>query len=326
MLFSKSKNQEKNGPFVVDATHPIEEETVRRWRDIAAQRNQRNLFDDAEEDLNYRSPHAVAAEWPSAKPAEIPNPFAGIGSGMPIDDFDSSYSPASEFEEFETAQHFEQQSLEGHTIELRDDSYSEDEMLETAPTQHQGIFSHHQAPTAVTTESTLMNHRFADSSLEIPEAQATMMSRPAPQQAAMIPPKAVAPAPEAKPSAILSDLSLPIEQDLKRRFGTNIKSALGPGTVIEGTFRFDSPVCVDGTLTGEITSTSALIVGADANINGTIKVGSLIVLGTVNGSVDATELVEIRKGGMLDGDLNCQRIVIEDGGWFEGRVTMREAE
>lgn len=114
------------------------------------------------------------------------------------------------------------------------------------------------------------------------------------------------------------DLNIPIEEDLKRRFGSHIRSALGPGTVIEGTFRFDSPVCIDGTLTGEVCSTSALIVGDQATVNAQVKVGSLIVMGQVYGEIEANELIEIRAGGQLRGDIVTRRLVMEEGGWFNG--------
>ncbi len=115
-----------------------------------------------------------------------------------------------------------------------------------------------------------------------------------------------------------SDLSLNVEEDLKRRFGANIQSALGPGTVIEGTFRFDNPVCIDGTMLGEVTSTSVLIVGEQATVKAKVKVGSLIVLGQVTGEIEAAELIEIRAGGRLDGDILTKRLAIEDGGYYQG--------
>ena len=116
-----------------------------------------------------------------------------------------------------------------------------------------------------------------------------------------------------------SNPKLDIEEDLRRRFGTNIKSAIGPGTVIEGKFKFDSPVRVDGSLSGEITSSSVLIVGSEANIKGNIDVGSIIILGSVTAEINATDLVEIRAGGRLEGDITTQRIKVEEGGMFSGK-------
>lgn len=119
-------------------------------------------------------------------------------------------------------------------------------------------------------------------------------------------------------AAPIAETGLSVDQDLRRRFGGNVRSALGPGTVIEGKFSFDGPVRVDGTLTGEINSSSALIVGEQAQVNGTISVGSLVVLGMVEGPVHAEELVEIKSGGQLDGDIVTAKLIVEDGGCFNG--------
>lgn len=114
---------------------------------------------------------------------------------------------------------------------------------------------------------------------------------------------------------------LPPEEEIRVRFGTNIKSALGPGTIIEGKFRFDSPVSIEGTLIGEVFSNSVLIVGAQANVTAKITVGSLIVLGKVHGDVECEELLEIKSTGYLEGDIRSKRIAIDDGGYFRGLCT-----
>lgn len=115
-----------------------------------------------------------------------------------------------------------------------------------------------------------------------------------------------------------SDPGLGVEEDLQRRFGARVKEAIGAGTVIEGKLSFDAPVRIDGTLTGEVTSTSTLIVGEQGVINASIDVGSLIILGQVNGDVESKDLVEIKAGGRLEADIRTKRLVIEDGGVFNG--------
>ncbi|MBL7663108.1 polymer-forming cytoskeletal protein [bacterium] len=115
-----------------------------------------------------------------------------------------------------------------------------------------------------------------------------------------------------------SDPSLTLEDDLQRRFGTHIRAAIGTGTVIEGKLSFDSPVRVEGTLHGEVTSPSALIVGSHGIVDAKVRVGTLIVLGTVTGDIQVEDLIEIRRGGRLDADITVKRLVIEDGGAFNG--------
>ena len=124
----------------------------------------------------------------------------------------------------------------------------------------------------------------------------------------------------------VSNNSIAVEDDLKRRLGDNVKSALGAGTVIEGKFKFDSPVRIDGSLTGEVSSSSVLIVGQGAVVEGEIDVGSLIVLGSVRGRVSANELVEVRAGGALEADIETSRICIDDGAYFQGSCRIKASE
>jgi cytoskeletal protein CcmA (bactofilin family) len=106
-----------------------------------------------------------------------------------------------------------------------------------------------------------------------------------------------------------------LEQDI-------IKTAIGYGTIIEGKFKFDSPVRIDGELTGEIVSNSVLIVGETAVLRAQIKVGNLIVYGKVVGDVFVDELVHIKSDGLLEGNITTKRLAVDDGGYFKGSVAM----
>lgn len=107
------------------------------------------------------------------------------------------------------------------------------------------------------------------------------------------------------------------------RFG-KLRSALGPGTVIQGKLSFDTPVRIDGKLSGEIFSSQAIIVGATGSVEGDIDVASLVVLGVVRGKVRA-QRVEVLKGGRLEADFTSPVFTIEDGGSFNGRAAMTPA-
>ena len=115
------------------------------------------------------------------------------------------------------------------------------------------------------------------------------------------------------------DISISAFHDIKRRFGSQISSALGPGAIIDGEFCFDEPICVDGKLSGEIKSNSFLIVGEQAIVDANIEVAGIIILGKVSGKVKASEFVEIRNGGELDSDVYSPKIIIEDGASFNGK-------
>lgn len=102
-----------------------------------------------------------------------------------------------------------------------------------------------------------------------------------------------------------------------------IRSALGPGTVIQGKLSFDTPVRIDGKLSGEIYSSKSLIVGNTGVIEAEIHVAALIVMGVVRGNIRASEKVELLQGGELYGDVTTPYMVMEDGAFFNGCCTMQ---
>lgn len=110
-------------------------------------------------------------------------------------------------------------------------------------------------------------------------------------------------------------------QTLEQRFG-KLRSALGPGTVIQGKLSFDTPVRIDGKLSGEVFSSSALIIGEAGVVDAKIEAQSLIILGKVKGQVKAEKLVELHSSGSFDGDLDSPSFVMQSGSTFNGSCTM----
>lgn len=97
---------------------------------------------------------------------------------------------------------------------------------------------------------------------------------------------------------------------------------LGKGVDFKGVVNFDGTVRIDGRLEGEIHTTGTLIVGEYAVIKGIISAGTLMTSGKINGTVTATEKVQILKPGVLIGDIRTPSIAIEDGAHFHGMCDM----
>lgn len=97
---------------------------------------------------------------------------------------------------------------------------------------------------------------------------------------------------------------------------------LGKGVEFKGVVNFDGTVRIDGKLEGEIHTTGTLIVGELAVVKGIISAGTLITSGKINGTVTATERIQILKQGVLIGDIRTPTIAIEDGAHFHGMCDM----
>ncbi len=100
---------------------------------------------------------------------------------------------------------------------------------------------------------------------------------------------------------------------------------LSAGVSINGSLTFGAELVVDCELEGTITSKGRLTIDRNAQIRGEIRVGSVTVLGTVDGNVTAAERCELRAGCTLRGDIEAPRLVVDDDATFVGsaKITSR---
>ena len=94
---------------------------------------------------------------------------------------------------------------------------------------------------------------------------------------------------------------------------------IGEGMSVSGILRFgEGMVRVDGELEGKAIGRGTLVIGEKGNLRGEMEVGTLILSGRLEGSVLATALAHITSSGKLFGKVQAPRLVIDQGGIFEG--------
>jgi cytoskeletal protein CcmA (bactofilin family) len=104
-----------------------------------------------------------------------------------------------------------------------------------------------------------------------------------------------------------------------------IHSALGAGTEVNGKLKFDTPVRIDGRLSGEIISSKPVIIGPEGSVNAEIKAPIIVIYGKLEGGVTALERLEVRRGGSLIGTFSTPRLIVDDGALVDGSCSMKEA-
>ena len=68
-----------------------------------------------------------------------------------------------------------------------------------------------------------------------------------------------------------------------------------------------------------------LTIGPNGKIKAQVFAKSVIILGEVTGNVTATEKVDIRDNGSVDGDIAAPRVAIAEGAHFRGSIDMQRA-
>ena len=124
--------------------------------------------------------------------------------------------------------------------------------------------------------------------------------------------------PSAEADLGLTPRGSPLEEDLLRRFG-RIRSALSPGTVIQGKLSFDSPVRIDGKLNGEIFSSQTLLIGATGQVEADIEADTIIIMGKLAGSINAKVRIEIMPGAEVDASMASPILVVHEGSHVQGK-------
>ena len=101
-----------------------------------------------------------------------------------------------------------------------------------------------------------------------------------------------------------------------------LNAMLGAGSVFEGKLHFEGQVRIDGTFTGEITTTDLLVIGEGAKVNATINCGSVEIKGDINGNVNASDSIVLRATARVQADIYSPSLVIDKGAVFEGNTRM----
>ncbi len=99
---------------------------------------------------------------------------------------------------------------------------------------------------------------------------------------------------------------------------------IGKSVIIKGELSGSEDLTIEGQVEGKIElRQNILTIGPNAKIKAQVFAKAIIVQGEVHGNVSATERVDIRDNGSVDGDLSAPRVAIADGAHFRGSIDMQ---
>ena len=102
---------------------------------------------------------------------------------------------------------------------------------------------------------------------------------------------------------------------------------IGKSVVVKGQVFGREDVYVDGEVEGTVELLEhRFTIGPHGKVHAGIKAREVVIVGTVQGNIEATEKIDIRKDAKLVGDIKTARIVIEDGAYFKGSIDIQKPE
>ncbi|MBV9763069.1 MAG: polymer-forming cytoskeletal protein [Acidobacteriaceae bacterium] len=98
-------------------------------------------------------------------------------------------------------------------------------------------------------------------------------------------------------------------------------AALGKNVTVKGQIFAREDLTIDGEVEGTVECHEhRLTIGPNARVQAGLKAREIIIQGSIQGNVDATDKIDIKKEAKLVGDIKTSRIVIEDGAYFKGSI------
>src|SRR5450631_2732924 len=98
-------------------------------------------------------------------------------------------------------------------------------------------------------------------------------------------------------------------------------AALGKNVTVKGQIFAREDLTIDGAVEGTVECHEhRLTIGPNARVQAGLKAREIIIQGSIQGNVDATDKIDIKKEAKLVGDIKTSRIVIEDGAYFKGSI------
>ena len=140
-----------------------------------------------------------------------------------------------------------------------------------------------------------------------------------------------------RPGASLTGGDTMAKSPVQAASGQRIRGASGPlgrdvvnigkSVIIKGELSGSEDLTIEGQVEGKIElGHNVLTIGPNGRIRAQVLAKAVIVMGNVNSDITATEKIDIHEKASVNGDLVAPRVRIAAGGYFRGRINMRNSQ
>ncbi len=99
---------------------------------------------------------------------------------------------------------------------------------------------------------------------------------------------------------------------------------IGKSVLIKGELSGSEDLYVEGQVEGSIELRgNRLIVGPHGQVRANVSAKGVTVQGKMEGNIQASERAELTKSAIVVGDIQTQRVAIEEGAYFKGKVDIQ---
>ena len=99
-------------------------------------------------------------------------------------------------------------------------------------------------------------------------------------------------------------------------------SLIGAGTSMKGDITSNGDLRIDGSLVGNINCTAKVVIGANGVVEGDIHGQQADIMGKVTGTIKVKDLLQLKGGSLVNGNLQAAKLQIEPTANFNGECHM----
>lgn len=99
---------------------------------------------------------------------------------------------------------------------------------------------------------------------------------------------------------------------------TDANCVVSAGTHIEGDFKSEENIRLDGSVKGTVHCSKRLVIGEKGAIEGEIKAGTAVIAGRITGNLTVDGALQLTSTAKIEGEIQAKRMSVEEGAIYNG--------
>lgn len=105
-----------------------------------------------------------------------------------------------------------------------------------------------------------------------------------------------------------------------------MQTIIAQGIKVEGSFRGQGQVVIEGEVKGDVIIEGSLTVGSQATIEANIQAQDAVLSGLIRGNVTVKGRLECTSTARIKGDIRCDKFVVQEGAVLAGAIRVGSEE
>ncbi|MFN4330105.1 MAG: polymer-forming cytoskeletal protein [Limnobacter sp.] len=109
-----------------------------------------------------------------------------------------------------------------------------------------------------------------------------------------------------------------------------IQSLVGSGMAVKGDIRFKGGMRIDGEVEGDVVAMddeqALLVISETGKVRGSVRVGHIVVSGSIEGPIEAGQLLELHPSANVSGDVRYKALEMHPGAIVDGTLQHDQSE